>query len=206
MLKRQCNIILFCLTLTACGLTQATYSQTATETLKLTTDSTYPCQLANPDTSLFDIILLDPKSSIKQVGEKYVLIDDHKDMMRKHFCSQDQQQTLTLFFHYGGSPNEVTEFQVKQYSPSDSATTLKTNNFVTNSGIKLGLSRQQIISILGNCFKTIRKDKHFEIIKYRIDNFDNSDFLTRFNYPVYYADYEFQDNKLVRFRFGFEYP
>lgn len=172
----------------------------------MTSDSIHKCQFNKPDTSVFNIILLDSQSAVRQVGESYVLIDDHKDMLRKHFCSQDKTQTLTLFFHYGGGKNEVAEFQVKQYELSDSATTLKTNSFLTNSGIKLGISRQQVTSILGNCFKTVSKNAITETIKYQIDDFNHSAFLSRYNYPSYYAEYEFKENKLVRFRFGFEYP
>jgi len=47
---------------------------------RLTIDSAYPCQLAKPDTSVFDIILNDRESSIKQVGEKFAPVEDNIDM------------------------------------------------------------------------------------------------------------------------------
>lgn len=168
--------------------------------------STVDCQLTNPDTSVFNIILNDRESSIKQVGEKFAPIERRNmDLPYENFCSQDGKQTLTLFFHYGGVKNEFSEFQVKYYSASDSATIVKTNNFVSSKGIKLGLSKKQVVFIFGNCFMTIKKDKYSETIKYHIDDFNNSKFLQRFKYPSYYAEYEFQADKLVRFRFGFEY-
>lgn len=174
--------------------------------ITLTADSTYPCQLTKPDTSVYDIILNDRQSSIKQVGEKFAPIEDNVDMPHENFCTQDRMQTLTLFFHYGGARNEFSEFQIKQYSHSDSATVLKATSFKTNSDIKLGLSKANVISILGDCFKTISSNKTKEIIKYHIDDYEHSSFLQRYNYPSYYAEYEFQNDKLVRFRFGFEYP
>lgn len=164
------------------------------------------CQLSNPDTSVFDIILYDRESSIRQVGEKFAPIEEGMDMPYENFCTEDKKQTLTLFFHYGGFKNSFAEFQVKTYSPSDSAALLKTTSFVTNSGIKLGISKIKVVSILGNCFKTIQNDKSKEIIKYIINDFEHSSFLKRFNMPIYYAEYEFESDKLIRFRFGFEYP
>ena len=37
-------------------------------------------------------------------------------------------------------------------------------------------------------------------------NADKDDKLKAYGYPTYYAEYEFRSEKLVRFRFGFEYP
>ena len=164
------------------------------------------CLLTNPDTSVYNIILHDKESSMRQVGENFAAIDGNMDMPYENFCSQDKKQTLSLFFHYGGVRNSFSEFQVRQYSPSDSAVTLKTNSFVTNSGIKLGISKDKVVSILGSCFKTINNEKTKETIKYRINDFEHSIFLKRFNMPIYYAVYEFRSDKLVRFRFGFENP
>ena len=225
MLKRDNIIFLLVLLSASCNQSQSTVDRkpsdtvnhvksfTDTSTIKLKddvivqkTDSNLPCQLANPDTSVFNIILDDRKSSIKQVGEKFNLIEDNVDMPHESFCSKDKKQTLTLFFHYGGTKNAFSEFQVKEYSPSDSITTLTTNSFVTNSGIEIGISKEKVVSLFGNCFKTIKNEKTNEIIKYQIDDSGNSSFLKRYNYPSYYAEYEFRNDKLIRFRFGFEYP
>ena len=225
MLKKYNIIFLLVLLSASCNQSQSTvdrkssdtvnhiksFTDTTTKKLKdgkivLIIDSTFPCQLANPDTSVFDIILDDRKSSIKQVGEKFNPIEDNVDMPHENFCSKDKKQTLTLFFHYGGAKNEFSEFQVKKYSTSDSATTLAANTFVTNSRIALGISKEKVVSIFGNCFKTIKNEKAIEIIRYHIDDYGNSCFLKRYNYPSYYAEYEFLNDKLIRFRFGFEYP
>ncbi|HRZ43160.1 MAG TPA: hypothetical protein P5228_10710 [Bacteroidales bacterium] len=224
MLKRQWFILL-CLTLVSCYQSQTskdkephditkhldsvvtTPSQTIiSQKITLTVDSTYPCQLSNPDTSVYDIILNDRQSSIRQVGDKFSPIEDDIDLPHEDFCTQDREQTLTLFFHYGGVRNEFSEFQVKKYSNSDSAIKLSATIFQTNNGITLGLSKSEVISILGDCFKKVSNSKTKEIIKYRIDDFEHSTFLQRFNYPSYYAEYEFRNDKLVRYRFGFEYP
>lgn len=33
-----------------------------------------------------------------------------------------------------------------------------------------------------------------------------NDFLNRYNMPIYYAEYNFENAYLKRFEFGFEYP
>lgn len=169
-----------------------------------TIDSTYPCQLARPDTSVYGVILQDRKSSIKQLGEKFEPIEGNDNMANMTFCSQDKSQIFRVYFHYGGYRNVYSEFQVKENSINESATILQTDEFVTNSGIKLGLTKGEIISILGKCFKTIKTNGNTEIIKYHIDDLPHSKFLQRYNYPSYYAEYEFRSDKLIRYRFGFE--
>lgn len=173
---------------------------------KTTIDSTYPCQLTNPDTSVYGIILNDRKGSIKHLGEKFETIEDNLDMPHETFCSQDKSQTLTVFFHYGNYRNAFSEFQVKEFSTNDTATILSTKSFVTNSGIKLGLTKEKLISILGKCYKNLDTKGKTDTIIYRVYDFSNSVFLQRFNMPSYYAEYEFRDERLIRFRFGFEYP
>ena len=180
--------------------------ETKNKNIKLATDATFPCQLSNPDTSVFNIILNNSNSTIKQIGNQRALEREYGELPFEKYCTQDKKQTLTLFIHPGGSINEFSEFEVTYYSPTDSAQTLATNSFVTNSGIKLGLSKEKVIIILGNCFKTVRTDKTKEIIKYHVDDLTQSNFLQRYRYPSYYAEYEFQNDKLARLRFGFEYP
>ena len=164
------------------------------------------CQLANPDTSVFGIILLDKKSSIKQVGIMTTTHESENDLPHLNFCTQDKKQTLTLFFHPGGVANEFAEFQVKNYSATDSAKTLMTNSFTTGKEVKLGMSKEKVVAIFGKCYNATNTNNNLELIKYHIDDLNNSKFLERFNYPSYYAEYEFKADKLVRFRFGFEYP
>jgi len=168
-------------------------------------DTTVPCQLTKPDTSVFGIHLLNGNSSIKVIGEKYELIEDNIDMPHIRFNSNNNKQVLTLYFHYGGAKNKFSEFQIANNIAKRKNKALKTSEFVTNNKIKLGLTQTQLIKILGECFKS-EKSNDKEVFKYRIDDFKNSHFLRVYNYPVYYADYEFTKGRLTRFRFGFEYP
>jgi hypothetical protein len=58
----------------------------------------------------------------------------------------------------------------------------------------------------GKCTKSDESQGATELLQYEIRDADNDPDLKAYGYPVYYAEYEFEDDKLVRFRFGFEYP
>ena len=82
---------------------------------------------------------------------------------------------------------------------------INVDRFITESNIKLGISRDQLFKIKGNNYTT-EKTNSKEIIKYRITEENTSGFLLRYNYPSYYAFYEFMDGTLKKMSFGFEYP
>lgn len=169
-------------------------------------DSTYPCQLSKPDTSIFDIILNEPNSSIKKIGKQNHLKETDNDFPCVRFSNQDKTESLTLFLFYGSGENEFSEFEVKKWYPLDSATETTSDQFISGYGIRLGMTKKDVISILGNCFKASTSVTGTEILEYHLDNFNESDFLQRFNMPSYHAKYEFSKGKLIHFRFGFEYP
>ncbi len=63
------------------------------------------------------------------------------------------------------------------------------------------------MSRFGQCFKSDERSGDTETIQYQIENADRDPDLKEFNYPrVLRRIHEFERGKLVRFRFGFEYP
>ena len=67
------------------------------------------------------------------------------------------------------------------------------------------MTKDEIVNIKGDKYTEIKEDKTL-IIRYVLNDFNNSGFLKRYNMPVYIAEYWIQENKLIRYRFGFEYP
>jgi hypothetical protein len=171
-----------------------------------TADSIIPCVFSKPDTSIYNMILDDMESTVKQVGEESGMIETNEELPYRLFVSNNKRQQLKLIYHYGRSKNEFAEVEVSANPATAQVTTLNTNTFITGRGIKLGMTEAEIIAVLGSCYKIISGDKASELIKYTIDDDEHSDFLHRFNYPLYYAEYEFEGNRLIRFKFGFEYP
>ncbi|MCW3074204.1 MAG: hypothetical protein JWP69_1273 [Flaviaesturariibacter sp.] len=162
------------------------------------------CSFSNPDTSVYKIELLDQASSSRVVGNDYKLVENNVDMPHVSFNSSDNKQILTLFFHYGGARNSFSEFQVQINNGLQKNRPVNTQIFATNNNIKLGLTKESLIQILGSCYTaSLINDK--EVLKYIIDD-SMSSFLKLYNYPSYYGHYEFKAGRLVKFRFGFEYP
>jgi hypothetical protein len=166
-----------------------------------------PCRMKDPDLSVFGIRLADAESAVRQVGSGWTLSEGEDDMPHVRFVSSNGAQELVLFSHYGAGEDEYGEIEVRKAGIE--ALVLKdlpTDTFVSGRGVELGMSRADIISRFGSCLKADEKNGDGETIQYQIDNADRDPDLKGFNYPVYYAEYEFERGKLVRFRFGFEYP
>jgi hypothetical protein len=161
-----------------------------------------PCIFSKPDTSVASILLEDSASSSRVIGSQYVL-NDQDNLI---YLSQDKKQILTLFFHGGDSPNQFSEFEVRNAKKSRTKKHLSIAVFRTNSGIELGISKIDVISKLGNCYVVSKTNNGHEILNYKISDMKDSEFLRRYNMPSYYAEYEFKKDTLLRFKFGFEYP
>lgn len=82
---------------------------------------------------------------------------------------------------------------------------MEKKEFQTESGIRLGISVRQLRDIKGEPDSIAMKNKT-TIFYCRISHAQASDFLIKYNMPMYYADYKFESGLLTEFKFGFEYP
>jgi hypothetical protein len=163
--------------------------------------------MKGPDLSVFGINLNDEESAVRQVGSGPALTEDSEDLPRARFVSKDGVQELILFAHYGAPTDEYAEVEVRL--AGEEAMTLHelpTDVFVSGLGVSLGMSPADIVKKFGTCIKSRDRDGAGETIQYAIESADQDDKLKTFGYPTYYAEYEFRSGKLVRYRFGFEYP
>ncbi len=85
---------------------------------------------------------------------------------------------------------------------------LNFDTFKTEKGIKLGMSKQEVISRLRKCYVVVDSTKELIELYYRIEYPKDSKtkILESNNMPVYYATYGFWKNELKQYEFGFEYP
>lgn len=64
------------------------------------------------------------------------------------------------------------------------------------------MKRKPVLAKLGPCFKSVQKDET-ETVRYEItDEKAATGILKAANMPQYYAEYEFRNGILVRFKFG----
>lgn len=158
-----------------------------------------------PDTTIGQISLINSKNIDSFLGKNVMerLVDN--GLPSSSVVSSDSKQRLTFYFHPGGIKKEFSEFKVSYVDQKDrNEFVTDAKEFVTESGIKLGMPMGEFKSIKGEPDSITNGEP--TIFHYRIDDFENSEFLKRYNMPIYYANYEFINGYLNEFKFGFEYP
>ncbi len=163
------------------------------------------CDFSEPDTSLSGIILRNSSSAGKVTGT-----DNKADEREQyHFYSKFDRETLTLTQHPGDGQNQISIVSVSFSDKADHGyKQLNIDTFQTEKGIRLGLTKEQVAGILGNCYAVVDSTKDCLELYYRIESSKDSrtKILATSNMPVYYATYIFCKNKLNFYEFGFEYP
>jgi hypothetical protein len=165
------------------------------------------CRMKTPDTEISGIVLTDRESAIKVVGSGAKLHESEDDLPHARFVSTNGAEELVLFAHYGADEDEYAEAEVRVANAEALALQdLPIENFRSGRGVQLGMSVGEVQALFGTCFKTRQKTGQDLFFEYEITNADRDPELKTFGYPIYYAEYEFQRGKLIRFRFGFAYP
>lgn len=163
--------------------------------------------MTSPDTEISGITLTNSESVHKVVGDNAELIDDDHDLPHVRFVSTNGAEELVLFLPYGADPDAYAEVEVR--IAGTEALTLRDlpiQSFKTGRGVALGMTVKEVEALFGRCVKSRQKDGNELFIEYEITDADSDPELGSFGYPLYFAEYEFQRGKLVRFRFGFAYP
>lgn len=162
------------------------------------------CSFMEPDSSVSGIILRNAESAAKVIGNnKMNNVEEYK------FYSKLESETLTLIQHPGDDKNQISIFKIeKSTKASYGFKELNLDNFKTEKGIKLGLTKKQVIEKLGNCYAPIDSTKNYIELYYLIEQpkDSKSKILKKNNMPVYFASYKFWNDRLEKFEFGFEYP
>jgi hypothetical protein len=158
-----------------------------------------------PDSTINNVLTLNNSESSIQFypdvsSEK--LIERLRESPVLGFNSKNKEYLL-LFQYEGGVKNEFSCFEIGYVSDLDKNSTISTDykNFETESGLKLGLSREELIKIKGESY-TEEGDK----IIYQVDDYQNSSFLKRYNMPAYFLECTLKDDKIIKIKYGFDYP
>ncbi len=163
------------------------------------------CAFIDPDTSVVGIKIGDVESTLRILGNKIKLEGDSTHI----FYSNDKKQKLGLTVHPGSHYSQVDIFNISYSDKSmNNYRQINSKEFETEKGIKLGLSKRDIIEKLGNCYVAKDSTKNYIELNYRIElpNDSKTKLLTTNNMPTYYAIYKLTNDKLENIEFGFEYP
>jgi hypothetical protein len=174
-----------------------------------------PTSKFHHDTGVNGIFLNDAQSTTHVIGRtarSHVFENQNEsDTLGVHIecLNESANQVLLLRFFEGGFINEVSTFRFfykpKNFKPSAKAVTVHTPAFVSRLGIKLGMSDTAIICKIGKNHK-ISKQKGLRLLTWYTDN-EHDPFLLKYRAVGYSIVCKFdQNNKLVDYYFGFEYP
>ena len=159
------------------------------------------------DISVNNIFLIDKPSQEKILGKNVKFVEQDDSHPTVIFTSSSGNEFLSIITFEGGS-GEVYEFEISYSTKTKTlAPKLKNiRNFHSGKNIQLGMSKTQLFSTLGKPQLHSSKGK-LETYEYRIEDLESKNkFLTYYNMPIYFGNYTFKNNKLIKFRFGFEYP
>lgn len=175
------------------------------ENIKQNNQKQSTCDFSEPDTSVVGIKIRNVESTLNVLGKKTSLEGDSTHV----FYSSDKKQKLGLTVHPGDYRSQVSIFNIS-YSNNSKQKIKKINfkEFKTEKGIKLGISKSDIIKKLGNCYLAKDSTKNSIELNYRIEQPRDSKTksLQKNNMPIYYANYKLKYDKLENIEFGFEYP
>ncbi|MEO6903376.1 MAG: hypothetical protein ABI315_09495 [Bacteroidia bacterium] len=173
-------------------------------------DSTLQKDSLKPDISINkQLFLQNPESVEKVFIDIMPLLNKEAEFPDLYMFNNNKKEYLRMVLFPGSSKNSISQFEVGYYSdlPANTKTTSsKLDSFYTESQIKLGIAKEHLIMEKGKNFKEENAKDNQSIIRYTLSDFNKSDFLKRYNMPVYFAEYWFKSNKLIKYRFGFEYP
>ncbi|WP_142687372.1 hypothetical protein [Chitinophaga polysaccharea] len=160
-----------------------------------------------PDTAVNGIRLNDYVSTEKVLGKNIwnKLFEQGKSLPRIELVNKSKTQALRLFFHYGGSKNAVDEFEIllidSTYKAPKQVVVLPAEVFVSSRKIRLGISREEVVKILGNNCKT-HANGSTEQLTYAMN--EKAGFVKRYNQFGYYIKCIFSKGILVKYAFGFD--
>ena len=155
-----------------------------------------------PDISVNDIKLSDTTTVVLGYSDlKYNVIEDKEELPYVIFTNENKTEILKLYLFYGTKKNEFYQAEISPYDKKIVPNPTKYANFSTEGGIKLGISKKDLIKIKGNNFVETN-----HVLRYEISDYEKSHFLEKYNMPIYFAEYTFDQDKLCKIYFGFEYP
>lgn len=163
------------------------------------------CTFIDPDTSVVGIKIRNAESTLNIIGKQTKLEGDSTHV----FYSSDKKQKLGLTVHPGDYYSQVSIFNISYSDNSNpKARQIKSKEFETEKGIKLGICKREIIEKLGTCYVAKDSTKNGIVLNYRLElpNDSRTKLLKSNNMPVYYATYRLTNDKLENIEFGFEYP
>jgi len=148
--------------------------------------------------------LLDPASIRQSIGDQRKNLIEDERATRIQLTNKTHTEYVILYHLDGSNGNSFNEFELGTLKVKTRGfKTTEFASFSTESGVHVGMSLDSLVAIKGKKFKRTAAKGNVSL-NYRLtDKHMAGNLLTRYNMPVYKAEYVFRDNKLIKFTFGF---
>lgn len=156
-----------------------------------------------PDVSINSLQLINPESIKDCIGDLKNRIIEEDSFPYVELYNKYGNKKIKMIIFYGSGYNDVSQFIVKYSNePLKNLEHSPFIDFVTESGIKLGISKNELIQKKGLNFKC-----NDNVLLYEVNDFDFPVFFKKYNYESYFSKYYFNENNLlIQYEFGFVYP
>lgn len=132
----------------------------------------------------------------------------HMPFPHINYVNKDSTELLVLISHHGAYKYEFSEFRITKFNqPFREEYTVLSNvvKFTTYKGLSLGMNVSEFRKIFGFHFYMLPEGDTIEYV-YQLRDDENSPFLEFYNMPIYYGNYTFKNDQLIKIEFGFKYP
>jgi len=124
------------------------------------------------------------------------------------FINKNKTQYLLGYKFEGDVRNSLSCFEIG-YLKNENFKYIKQHKtdcekFITESGIQLGISFSELISLKGKNY-TVEKNKTDTLIVYKADK-NTSEYVNRHSMASYFMEYFIKADKIEKIYFGFDYP
>lgn len=159
-----------------------------------------------PDTLVYDYFALRNHEAIFQFAPQFKgenLVEKIRETPVFIFSNQDDTSYLLAYQYEGSTRYAFDCFEIGYIKDlGDKIETLKVNKdfFVLESGLKLGLSFEELIEIKGEKYN-LEGNK----IIYQINDYAHNSFLKRYDMPSYFLICTLVHGVITNIKFGFEY-
>jgi len=166
-------------------------------------------KFSKPDFKINQLELREENSLTNFYSQNIKLLDHLRYSPVTIFTDKEKKEYLIAYQYEGDVKNSFSCFEVGHLKDDpklekENVVKTKYDNFMTESGLKLGITLEEITNLKGSDFK-VEKKPNEEIIRYTIDNPDDPK-IKQYEMPPYFMEFYLKDNKVYKIIFGFEYP
>lgn len=168
-----------------------------------------------PDMKIGDASLLNSDHIESYFGDESMhhltpMGEEGNEYAQVTLLSRDRKEKIILISHPGSTDYEFAVFKVEK-NEDDTDTDgayfeSKVGKFVTESGIRLGMTEKELTSEKGKPSVNANKGENIKVYNYCIVEIYESEFLKENKMPGYFANYTFEGGLLVAYEFGFINP